>query len=134
VIPTAIPVSEATVPIIAPPNPRHGGGSHSSQSHNRGRSSVDNTMGGRISRATERMRSASRSRASAAQQHHQQQQNDMMMMHGGAAPYESIPPPPQVSVNYRLQNQVVLQQVQAQVAQQEGRNEFRTGLHQSEMI
>jgi hypothetical protein len=70
------------------------------------------------------MRSASRSRSSAAQQ------NDNYIV----APYESIPPPPQVSVNYRLQNQVVLQQVQAQVAQQEGRNEFRTGLHRSEMI
>jgi hypothetical protein len=123
-IPAAIPVSEATVPIISPPNPRHATPSSGNQHHNRGRSSVDNSIGGRISRATERMRSASRSRSSAAQQ------NDNYIV----APYESIPPPPQVSVNYRLQNQVVLQQVQAQVAQQEGRNEFRTGLHRSEMI
>jgi hypothetical protein len=36
--------------------------------------------------------------------------------------------------HHRVQSQVVFQQVQAQVAQQEGRNEFRTGLHRSEMI
>ncbi|KUI58644.1 hypothetical protein VP1G_05899 [Cytospora mali] len=47
------PLSETTVPVIAPPNPR---------GHNRGRSSVDNSIAGRISRATERMRSGSRSR------------------------------------------------------------------------
>ncbi|KAK4154274.1 hypothetical protein C8A00DRAFT_14595 [Chaetomidium leptoderma] len=57
-IPSAIPLSEATVPTISTPNPRHG--------HNRGRSSADNSIGARISRATERMRSASRSRTSAA--------------------------------------------------------------------
>ncbi|KAK4122717.1 hypothetical protein N657DRAFT_574714 [Parathielavia appendiculata] len=143
-IPAAIPVSEATVPIISAPNPppRHG-----SVNHNRGRSSVDNSIGARISRATERMRSASRNRSQQQQQQQQQQQhqnnsssnsNEMQYV---PAPYESVPPPmpmpPQhhmSSMSYRLQNQMVLQQVQAQVAQQEGRNEFRTGLHRSEMI
>ncbi|EAQ86613.1 hypothetical protein CHGG_07866 [Chaetomium globosum CBS 148.51] len=125
-IPSAIPVSEATVPIISTPNPRNG--------HNRGRSSVD-SIAGRISRATERMRSASRSRGPSSIK-----SPEMM----GGAPYESVPPPPppapsshppvSMGMNYRVQNQVVYQQVQAQVAQQEGRNEYRTGLHQSEMI
>ncbi|KAK4241047.1 hypothetical protein C8A03DRAFT_12636 [Achaetomium macrosporum] len=111
-IPAAAPVSEATVPIISPPNPRHG--------HSRGRSSVDNTgssIGARISRATERMRSASRSRKE----------------RGGIGEMTiSVPAP----MNYRAAGVggQVYQQVQAQVAQQEGRNEFRTGLHQSEMI
>lgn len=48
------PLSETTVPVIAPPNPSRG--------HNRGRSSVDHSIAGRLSRATERMRSGSRSR------------------------------------------------------------------------
>lgn len=56
-VPVAIPVSEAIVPIIAPPAPPS-----SRNAHHRGRSSVDNSIAGRISRATERMRSASRSR------------------------------------------------------------------------
>ncbi|KAH6850887.1 hypothetical protein B0I37DRAFT_306973 [Chaetomium sp. MPI-CAGE-AT-0009] len=125
-IPSAIPVSEATVPIISTPNPRNG--------HNRGRSSVDNSIAGRISRATERMRSASRSRGTPSIK-----SPELV----GGAPYESVPPPPppapshppvSMGMHYRVQNQVVYQQVQAQVAQQEGRNEYRTGLHQSEMI
>ncbi|KAL2159986.1 hypothetical protein VTH06DRAFT_1641 [Thermothelomyces fergusii] len=132
-IPAATPVSESTVPIISPPNPR--------QTHSRGRSSADNSIGARITRATERMRSASRSRAASVKSPPAE-----MMTAVGTAPYESVqmPPPPSSATSshppvsmlnsYRAQNQVVYQQVQAQVAQQEGRNEFRTGLHQSEMI
>ncbi|KAL2195792.1 hypothetical protein P885DRAFT_39137 [Corynascus similis CBS 632.67] len=141
-IPAAIPVSEATVPIISPPNPRH--------NHNRGRSSVDNSIGARITRATERMRSASRSRTSSSAAIRSPPPPPEIVMMGagtvGTAPYESVqlpqpasstsshPPVSMMSKNYRVQNQVVYQQVQAQVAQQEGRNEYRTGLHQSEMI
>lgn len=48
-----VPLAETTVPVIAPPAPR---------GHHRGRSSVDNSIAGRISRAAERLRSSSRSR------------------------------------------------------------------------
>lgn len=48
-----VPLADTTVPVIAPPAPR---------GHHRGRSSVDNSIAGRISRATERLRSSSRSR------------------------------------------------------------------------
>lgn len=51
-----VPLAETTVPVIAPPAPP------SSRGHHRGRSSVDNSLAGRISRATERLRSSSRSR------------------------------------------------------------------------
>jgi hypothetical protein len=134
IIPSATPISEATVPILSAPNPPQ-------NKHNRGRSSADNSIGARISRATERMRSASRSRTAPPRD------ADMMHHHQyhGVAPYESIPPPPQLQqqqqqhppvsmMSYRgMQNQV-FQQVQQQVAQQEGRNEFRTGLERGEMI
>ncbi|KAK4115793.1 hypothetical protein N656DRAFT_795489 [Canariomyces notabilis] len=127
-IPTAIPVSETTVPVISPPVPRNG--------HVRGRSSVDNSIGARISRATERMRSVSRSRIGrgggdkdgVAGAGARTKSPDVVV-----APYESIPPGPPVSMSYRVQAQV-FQQVQAQVAQQQAQNEYRTGLHQSEMI
>ncbi|KAL2019117.1 hypothetical protein VTK56DRAFT_10068 [Thermocarpiscus australiensis] len=116
IIPAAIPVSESTVPIISPPAPRNG--------HTRGRSSADNSIGARISRATERMRSASRSRATMTKS------AEETAGFAAVAPYESVPLP---SMNYRVQTQV-FQQVQAQVAQQQAQNEFRTGLHKSEMI
>ncbi|GAB1313238.1 IDC1 protein involved in sexual reproduction encoded by the IDC1 protein [Madurella fahalii] len=121
-VPAAIPISETTVPIISPPAPRNG--------HSRGRSSVDNSIGARISRATERMRSASRSRTAREREIGARTKSPDMIVH---APYESVPLGPPVSMNYRVQNQV-FQQVQAQVAQQQAQNEFRTGLHQSEMI
>jgi hypothetical protein len=120
----SIPTSEATVPILSPPDPRQPPYHHHATHHTRGRSSVDITttatataptngagIGGRLSRATERMRSASRSRAPGA----------------GAGVGAGGGPAVQVQTQ-------VFQQVQAQVAEQEGRNEFRTGLHQSEMI
>ena len=122
-IPTATPISEATVPILSPPHPPRLGSA--TGHHARGRSSVDNTtgshgsIGARVSRAAERMRSASRSRGP-----------------GGGAPEIGAPVPVPAGyegVRQGYQSQV-FQQVQAQVAQQEGRNEFRTGLHRSEMI
>ncbi|KAL1867441.1 hypothetical protein VTK73DRAFT_4179 [Phialemonium thermophilum] len=99
-VPVAIPVSEATVPIIAPPAPPA-----SRNGHHRGRSSVDNSIAGRISRATERMRSASRGRNNPNRTKSPET--------GVPAPYESISPPP---------------------VSQQGQHEFRTGLHRSEMI
>ncbi|PSR87036.1 hypothetical protein BD289DRAFT_367632 [Coniella lustricola] len=51
-----IPMAEATVPVLPVPAPPP------SRGHNRGRGSVDNSIAGRISRATERLRSSSRSR------------------------------------------------------------------------
>lgn len=52
-----LPLAHATVPVLsAAPAPP------SSRGHHRGRSSVDNSLASRISRATERLRSSSRSR------------------------------------------------------------------------
>ncbi|KAL2126625.1 hypothetical protein VTI74DRAFT_520 [Chaetomium olivicolor] len=143
-IPAAIPVSEATVPIISPPNPppRHG--------HSRGRSSADNSIGARISRATERMRSASRTRG--VRETAGGGGNAVGAGVGGGiaiVPYENVPPPMPTaglggsssnggnSAGYSraaaMQSQV-FQQVQAQVAQQQAQNEYRTGLRRGEMI
>ncbi|ROW04337.1 hypothetical protein VSDG_01157 [Cytospora chrysosperma] len=80
------PLSETTVPVIAPPNPR---------GHNRGRSSIDNSIAGRISRATERMRSGSRSRNNSSVVSRTKSPVEM--------PYESIQAPkgPPVSFHNR---------------------------------
>ncbi|KKY30023.1 putative idc1 protein [Diaporthe ampelina] len=84
------PLSETAVPVIAPPNPPRG--------HHRGRSSVDNSIAGRISRATERMRSGSRSRNNSSVV-----SRTKSPIEGGTAPYESIPMPkgPPVSFHNR---------------------------------
>ncbi|CCC07467.1 unnamed protein product [Sordaria macrospora k-hell] len=66
---------EIVVPILSPPAPSSRNG------HARGRSSIDNSIGGRISRVTERMRSASRSRGA-------MRDNQTAPM---VAPYESVP-------------------------------------------
>ncbi|KAB5586101.1 hypothetical protein GE09DRAFT_1235129, partial [Coniochaeta sp. 2T2.1] len=122
-VPVAAPVSDAHVPIIAPPAPPS-----SRNGHRRGRSSVDNSIAGRISRATERMRSASRSGRTTKSPE------------SAVAPYESIPmpmpPPPQ------QQQQQMSFQARAEMARSPPpvlvpppvQGEFRTGLHQSEMI
>lgn len=112
-VPVAIPVSEASVPIIAapaPPSSRNG--------HHRGRSSIDNSIAGRISRATERMRSASRGR------HNSSVVSRTKSPEGMPAPYESVPPP----VSYRAPPEL------RSPIQPLPVNDFRTGLHQSEMI
>jgi hypothetical protein len=113
-VPVAAPVSDAHVPIIAPPAPPS-----SRNGHRRGRSSVDNSIAGRISRATERMRSASRGRAVTPGMSRTKSPETAV------APYESIPPPPppmsfQARAEMRSPPPV--------------QGEFRTGLHQSEMI
>lgn len=105
-VPVAIPVSEATVPIIAPPAPPA-----SRNSHHRGRSSIDHSITGRISRATERMRSASRSRTTTPGLNRNKSPEASI-----PAPYESVP-----SLSF-----------QARADQRQP--EYRTGLHESEMI
>ncbi|KAK4162219.1 IDC1 protein [Cladorrhinum sp. PSN259] len=130
VIPIAIPVSEVAVPILSPPAP-----SSSRNGHSRGRSSVDNSnsIGARFTRATERMRSASRGGNAARTKSPEI----------AYAPYETaIPGMPAMPVgmvgmnssSYRGTNNQVVQQVQAQMAAQQAQNEYRTGLHHSEMI
>lgn len=124
-VPVAIPVSEATVPIIAPPAPPS-----SRNGHHRGRSSIDNSISGRISRATERMRSASRSRNTPSVVNRAKSPEVM----AGVAPYESIPPPPPPP----LQPQQYHHQGRGSLSQQSGQlahhPDMRTGLHESEMI
>jgi hypothetical protein len=112
-VPVAAPVTDAHVPIIAPPAPPS-----SRNGHRRGRSSVDNSLAGRISRATERMRSASRSRGNVTPGLGRTKSPET-----SNAPYESIPPPPPpMSFQARSEMQSPVQ------------GDFRTGLHQSEMI
>ncbi|RYP09914.1 hypothetical protein DL765_008286 [Monosporascus sp. GIB2] len=129
--PAAAPMSEATVPIIAapaPPTSRNG--------HSRGRSIPNNSIAERLSRATERMRSASRGR------------NNSVLGRGakspdGTSPYESLPP---VSYNGHISSAQQQQQVQVQQQQQQIERHPRevratyqqqqqgTGLLKSEMI
>jgi hypothetical protein len=114
-VPVAAPVSDANVPIIAapaPPSSRNG--------HRRGRSSVDNSIAGRISRATERMRSASRSRGNVTPGLGRTKSPE-----GSVAPYESIPPPPPL-MSFQARSDMR--------SPPPAQGEFRTGLHQSEMI
>lgn len=74
-----VPLAETTIPVIAPPAPP------ASRGHHRGRSSVDNSIAGRISRATERLRSSSRSRNNSSVVSRTKSPIDMT-----TAPYESI--------------------------------------------
>lgn len=76
-----VPLAETTVPVIAPPAPR---------GHHRGRSSVDNSIAGRISRATERLRSSSRSRNNSSVVSRTKSPVENI-----SAPYESIQVPGQ---------------------------------------
>jgi hypothetical protein len=101
-----VPIHETTVPILAPPAPPSSRGAH-----HRGRSSVDNSIGARISRATERMRSASRGRNSVASRTKSPETTvapyESIPMPVGyqptlpAAPYESVPPPPPMQFQSR---------------------------------
>lgn len=125
-VPVAIPVSENTVPVIAPPVP-----TASRNGHVRGRSSVDNSIAGRFSRATERMRSASRSRTGPGQRI---KSPEIV----GPAPYESVPPLNAMSYQMRAEmNKSTppgMGGMQSQASQGYVRDDFRTGLHRSEMI
>lgn len=75
-----VPLAETTVPVLTAPAPPP------SRGHHRGRSSVDNSLAGRISRATERLRSSSRSRNNSSVV----SRTKSPVEAGAAAPYESI--------------------------------------------
>lgn len=76
--PIHVPPTELTVPILPPPAPP------SLKGHSRGRSITDSSLAGRISKATERLRSGSRTR----------KDNSMRVQKSPeVAPYESIQAP-----------------------------------------
>lgn len=80
-----MPLAENTVPVLTAPAPPP------SRGHHRGRSSVDNSLAGRISRATERLRSSSRSRNNSSVVSRTKSPVEMGNTNG-TAPYESISP------------------------------------------
>ncbi|KAH9907857.1 hypothetical protein F4778DRAFT_797947 [Xylariomycetidae sp. FL2044] len=138
-VPIAAPMHESTVPIIAPPAPPS-----SRNGHRRGRSTTekaekDNSIAGRFSRATERMRSASRGRTSSVLGSRTKSPETV-------SPYESVQSPgnyPGMATGV-LSNQHVerhprevkaaYHQQQQQQQQHQQQREFGSGLHQSEMI
>ncbi|KAK9778735.1 hypothetical protein SCAR479_04358 [Seiridium cardinale] len=131
-IPTAIPVGETKVPIIAPPAPR-------SASHARGRSisDKDNSIAGRFTRATERMRSASRGRSNSIL-------GSRTMSPEQTSPYESVlpatsyaPPQQQQQQQQASQPQTIERhprEVRAAYQQQQKQQAYPTGLLESEMF
>ncbi|KAI1494297.1 hypothetical protein F5X96DRAFT_10740 [Biscogniauxia mediterranea] len=129
--PAVAPMHEATVPIIAPPAPPS-----SRNGHNRGRSVTDNSIAGRLSRATERMRSASRGRTGSVL-------GGRTKSPETSSPYESVQPP--VSFNAQsiaaaaaaANQQMLIERHPREVKaayQQQQQQEVGSGLHQSEMI
>ncbi|EFX03735.1 WD g-beta repeat protein [Grosmannia clavigera kw1407] len=114
------------------PEGMEGSGTQSRNGHRRGRSSTDNSIAGRFSRATDRMRSGSRGRnnLSAASRTKSPEAGfaPYESIHNPASsrqpemayvPYESVLPPP----NYVIRN-----------SPPQSQQQYRTGLHQSEMI
>jgi len=106
--------------------------------HNRGRSSIDNSIGARLTRATERMRSASRNRT---------RDNNPRIKSPEAvpAPYESVPPltyqmRADMSKSPLVRGDMTKSPVSRQdmakspAYQQVQQTDFRTGLHKSELI
>lgn len=144
-IPTAAPMQESTVPIIAPPAPPSSSSQQQRPGHNRGRSATDYSIAGRLSRATERMRSASRGRSNSILRGQTKSPEQ-------TSPYESVPPPPPPPphVGYNIPPPppppapVAMQQQQGLVErhprevrmayQQQQQQEVGSGLHRSEMI
>ncbi|KAK3946098.1 hypothetical protein QBC46DRAFT_414819 [Diplogelasinospora grovesii] len=149
---------------VVPPQP-----TSTRNGHHRGRSSIDNSIGARLSRATERMRSASRNRTRDGNTSNiaglsRTKSPEIQVL----APYESVPSmPQQLSYQQQLQmrdqmrspplqqqqqqqqqgqlpqSQYNQQAYQAQLQQhhqqqqermRQQQDEFRTGLHHSEMI
>lgn len=77
--PIVVPSTQITVPLLPTPAPPSGKG------HSRGRSATENSIAGRISKATERLRSASRTRKDNPYRGHKSPEP--------VAPYESVLPP-----------------------------------------
>jgi hypothetical protein len=132
-IPVAATRDSYAVPILSAPLPPERrstiGQQQQPQSHHRGRASVDNSIAGRISRATERIRSASRGRQSASHLINRTKSPEdvpgMPSMGGQVAPYESIPPP--VSFTGRAE-------IASPIEESGQDKRWRTGLLESEMI
>ena len=124
-VPVASPLSESVVPILSPPAPPSAKGVSSPTSgHHRGRSSVDNSLSGRFSRATERMRSGSRNRTTPSSMVPRRSPET------ATSPYDSFHSGPPVSFsNSRAAAVQHMDQQQIHV-----QNDYRTGLHKSEMI
>ncbi|KAI1322710.1 hypothetical protein F5Y16DRAFT_30042 [Xylariaceae sp. FL0255] len=122
--PAAAPMHETTVPIIAapaPPSSRNG--------HSRGRSITDNSIAGRISRATERMRSASRGRSNSILGSRTKSPGEQ------TSPYESVPPPmPAGYTSPAPSAQGVERHPREVKAAYQQQQEVGMGLHLSEMI
>ncbi|KAI8964748.1 hypothetical protein F5Y11DRAFT_69542 [Daldinia sp. FL1419] len=103
--------------------------------HSRGRSFGDNSIAGRISRAAERMRSASRGRTGSILGNRTKSPDTTSI------PYESVPPPVSMH-NNGFSSPVHQQQSQLQSIERHPREvraayqerEFGSGLHASEMI
>jgi hypothetical protein len=123
-------VTPAPSDVPAPTSSRNG--------HHRGRSSVDNSIGARITRATERMRSASRNRT---RDNNPRVKSPETIL----APYESVPP-----LSYQMRADMTKSPImrgemakspvsrqdmaKSPVYQQVQQTDFRTGLHKSELI
>ncbi|KAK8006174.1 WD domain-containing protein [Apiospora marii] len=127
--PAVIPASDADVPIIAPPQTRHA----RSQSVTENK---DNSIAGRFSRATERMRSASRGRTSS-------QLGQRTKSPEQTSPYESVlppvsykgPTPSNSDANQQPQQPSMIERHPREVrATYHTRHNSGTGLSQSEMF
>lgn len=125
--PPVPPVPEQPVQATSPP------ASPPSRGHNRGRSFNDNSIAGRISRATERMRSASRGRTSSILGNRTKSPDTANI------PYESVGPPVSMHnsgytspVNQQLPQSIERHPREVRAAYQE--RQFGSGLHASEMI
>jgi len=95
----------------------------SRNAHHRGRSSVDNSIGARITRATDRMRSVSRARDNNPR---------VRSPEMNAAPYESVPP-----LSYQMRADMSKSPAMRHDTAKSPpiqQTDFRTGLHQSELI
>ncbi|KAK8086174.1 hypothetical protein PG994_001148 [Apiospora phragmitis] len=126
---TVLPASDADVPIIAPPQSRHA----RSQSVTENK---DNSIAGRLSRATERMRSASRGRTNSALAQRTKSPEQ-------TSPYESVLPPISYKGPTPSNNEASQQQQQHSMVERHPRevratyhtrHNSGTGLSQSEMI
>lgn len=117
--PIVVPSTEITVPVLPPPAPPSSKGH--SRGHSRGRSATDNSIAGRISKATERLRSASRTRKDNPYRGHKSPE---------IAPYESVLPP----MTYGQQGHHHQVGVRSPVGGPIDPHNLPTGLNQSDLI